>query len=226
MAAEFDRYADAYDGTLDRALSVTGDDSAHFARARVTWLRRRLARRKLRPRIVLDYGCGVGASTPHFFEVLGAERVIGVDVSERSLATATRTWGSDRAVFRSIADPITEEVDLAFTNGVFHHIPLADREDAVRFVQRTLRPGGVFAFWENNPWNPGTQLVMARCEFDKDAIKITPPSARRLLKSGGFHVLETTFCFIFPSALAALRPLEPLVATLPIGGQYLVLACK
>jgi hypothetical protein len=25
---------------------------------------------------------------------------------------------------------------------------------AVDYVYRSLRPGGLFAFWENNPWNP------------------------------------------------------------------------
>lgn len=50
----------------------------------------------------------------------------------------------------------------------------------VDLVRRSLRPGGVFAFWEINPWNPGTRHVMSRIPFDRDAIMLTPPEARWL----------------------------------------------
>lgn len=225
-ASNFDEHAEGYDDTLDQALSVTGEDSAHFARGRVEWLKRCLDRFGVRPRALLDYGCGVGAATPHFFDVLGVERVTGVDVSARSIDVAARTWGSERASFERIADRPPGVFDVAFCNGVFHHIPLDQRAEAIRSVHRSLTPGGLFAFWENNPWNPGTQLVMHRCAFDRDAIKISPPEARRLLRAGEFDIVSTHFLFVFPSFLSALRPLEPLLATLPIGGQFQVLARK
>jgi SAM-dependent methyltransferase len=50
------------------------------------------------------------------------------------------------------------QADLAFCNGVFHHIPLEERAEAVAYVYRSLRPGGLFAFWENNPVEPGHAL--------------------------------------------------------------------
>src|SRR3954470_18799734 len=71
--------------------------------------------------------------------------------------------------------------DLAFTNGVFHHIVPSERSECLRAVGRALRPGGLFAFWENNPWNPGTQFVMSRCAFDEHAIKISPWQAKKML---------------------------------------------
>jgi SAM-dependent methyltransferase len=117
-------------------------------------------------------------------------------------------------------------VDLAYCNGVFHHIPLEHREAAVCFVYRSLRPGGLFAFWENNPWNPGARYVMAHCAFDRDAIPLNPVEARRLLRSEGFTVLRTDFLFVFPRVLRALRPVEQLICRLPIGAQYQVLCGK
>ena len=68
-------------------------------------------------------------------------------------------------------------MNLAYCNGVFHHIPLVERSAAVACVNRALRAGGLFALWENNPWNPGTRYVMAHCDFDRDAITLTPPGA-------------------------------------------------
>jgi SAM-dependent methyltransferase len=116
--------------------------------------------------------------------------------------------------------------DLAHTNGVFHHVEPAQRPAAISSIAAALRRGGVLAFWENNPWNPGTRLIMRRIEFDRGARLLSAPAARRLLEDGGFEVLETDYLFIFPRALAALRPVEPRLARLPLGGQYLILARK
>jgi len=38
-----------------------------------------------------------------------------------------------------------DAVDLAFANGVFHHIPPAKRAEGVRQIHTALRPGGLFA---------------------------------------------------------------------------------
>lgn len=94
----------------------------------------------------------------------------------------------------------------------------------VNYIYRSLRQGGLFALWENNPWNPGTRYIMSRCPLDKDAITLAPPEVRHLLRTEGFEVLKTDFLFIFPRALRRLRWIEPLLARFPIGGQYQVLA--
>jgi len=149
---------------------------------------------------------------------------VGSDTSLASLDVARRTWSTRPARFVAPDDVAAlGPFDTAFCNGVFHHIPPAERLSAVRAVRDALAPGGVFAFWENNPWNPGTRWVMSRIEFDRDAITLSPPEARRLLRAGGFEVVRTDSLFWFPRLLAALRPLEPLLARIPLGGQYLVL---
>lgn len=225
-AAEFDAYAARYDEALAAGLSVTGEDRDYYARGRMRWLAGRLRALGIpAPGTVLDFGCGLGGSTPLFLDELGARQVVGVDVSEGLLDRAREAFaGEPRARFHAIASyEAPASADLAFVNGVFHHIPPADRAEALRYVRRTLRPGGVFAFWENNPWNPGTRYIMRRVSFDENAITITPPEARGLLRAAGFGIVETRFLFIFPRALRWLRPLERRLARLPLGGQYLVL---
>ena len=96
----------------------------------------------------------------------------------------------------------------------------------MNLVYRSLVPGGLFSFWENNPWNPGTRYVMSRIPFDRDAITLTPPEARRLLRAGGFEIVRTDFLFIFPRILGWLRGFERFAATLPLGAQYHVLCRK
>lgn len=225
--AEFDRYAEAYDEALAQGIAVSGEDKHYFARGRVNWLSRQFGRMGFTPRSALDFGCGTGTATPYLLEQPGLENVLGVDISPKSIEVAAKTYGSDRAKFLTLDAFAPEgQYDLAYCNGVFHHIPPAERDQAIETVFRALRPGGYFALWENNPWNPATRYVMSRCPFDDDAITLTPPEARGLVQRGGFTVSATHFLFIFPRSLAWLRGLEPHAARLPLGTQYLILCRK
>ncbi len=223
----FDNYAGNYDESLAQGLAVSGESREYFARGRLAWLADLLRKRQTRVQRVLDFGCGTGAATPFLFELLRADEVRGVDVSARSLEVAQQTYGSASAQISLLSDyPAEGEFDLVFCNGVFHHIPPGERAAALDFIYRALRPGGLFALWENNPWNPGTRYVMSRCPFDHDAITLSPPAARRLVQRGGFSHLQTDFLFIFPAALRWLRPVEPRLARWPCGAQYQVLSAK
>ena len=64
---------------------------------------------------------------------------------------------------------------------------------------------------------PGVDMLVARDTslFIEDSIKDV-----------GFDIVLGDSLFVFPGALAFLRPFEPLVCKLPLGGQYLVLARK
>ena len=221
---DFDEYAREYDRALAEGVAVSGESKEFFARGRVAWLARVVTER---PRLVMDYGCGTGSSTPYLLDVLGAERVIGVDVSRASLEVARDTYVSRPAAYHVVGDfEPAGNVDLVFTNGVFHHIPVEERAAAVQYVWRALRPGGLFAFWENNPLNPGTRFVMSRCPFDDDAVMLSHWEASRLLTSAGFEVRRRDFRFFFPRLLSAFRPIEPALSAIPLGAQYLVLAAR
>jgi SAM-dependent methyltransferase len=224
---EFDRYADAYDSALERGISVSGEDRRFFAHGRMQWLDRCLRPLGVTTPNVMDFGCGTGSATPYLLSTMGAERVVGVDVSERSLTVARREYGAANVQFIELASyQPAAEVDLVFCNGVFHHIPLEGRAVAMDTIVRALRPGGWFALWENNPWNPGARWVMKRIPFDRDAVVISAPEARRLVRTAGLEVMRTDFLFIFPRLLKFLRACEPALSALPLGAQYQVLARK
>jgi SAM-dependent methyltransferase len=224
--AEFDAYAENYDEALAQGLSFTGETKDYYASGRVAWLAKRLAARHFAVSSVMDFGCGTGSGVPFLFDGLGAQTVLGVDVSAPSLEVARVAHTREGASFAMIEKRLPPTFDLAFCNGVFHHIPIAERHGAAAYVHDALRPGGLFALWENNPWNLGTRYIMSRVPFDRDAVTLTPPQTRRLLRDAGFDIVRTYYLFIFPHALRALRPLEPMLAFLPLGGQYLVLARK
>lgn len=224
---EFDKFARDYEALFKPWLRIAGASREHFARSRLEWLASLLAEQRSTPRRVMDFGCGTGISLPLLEEILHAEEVIGLDTSEESLAVASESIGR-RSV--QLATPTQyvpcQDLDLVFCNGVFHHIPVAERTDAVEYLYRCLRPGGIFALWENNPWNPVQSFAMKHAEIDKNAIPLSPPESRRVVALAGFTVIRTDYLFFFPGRFKWLNPLEKSLIKVPLGAQYQVLARK
>ena len=227
MESEFDDYARTYDSALNLGLSLSGESKEYFAHQRVRWLAARLSDLGVQPSHVLDYGCGTGGTSPELLEQLHARMVVGIDASRESLDVARRVHADPRLQFKTMSDlEPSGQFEVAYCNGVFHHVEPEQRLDALGYVHRSLSKGGYFGLWENNPWNPGTRLVMRRVPFDRDAKLLSPPRARELLTRAGFDVLRTDFLFLFPRVLSALRPLEGRLARFPAGAQYMVLCRK
>jgi len=225
--AAFDQYADEYDASLAAALELSGEDRMYYARGRVACFAQCARKLGFAAKQALDYGCGVGSTSPLLCEEFALAGTIGVDVSPRSIELARAREGSDRCRFYLMSEYSPNgELDLAYCNGVFHHIPIAQRRSAAGYVHDALRPGGLFALWENFAMNPGTRYVMSHCVFDKDAVTLMPGETRQLLRDAGFEILRTDYAFVFPRFLKALRPLENVLAKLPLGAQYQVLARK
>jgi len=222
-----------YDGALARALAVSGESKEFFARGRIETTRDILSRCGAAAHSVLDFGCGIGDSSPLLRDILHATRVTGVDPSASSIAHGRESHAAEANVTLLTSAELEREpalrgsFDVAYANGVFHHIPVAERPAAVLTVLEALKSGGRFFLWENHAGNPGTRFVMARCDFDDDAIPIWPHQARSLLEHAGFVVEQTVHRFLFPRALSFLRPFEDrLLRRLPIGAQYVVVARK
>ena len=222
----FDEYAASYDEDLQNALSVSGEDKNYFARGRMAWLAAWLRANGLAARHVLDFGCGTGSATPFIKECLGPDAILGVDVSAESLDVARQSHGSSGTDFGPIESPHAGRFDVAFCNGVFHHIDPDERQQSLSYIFESLKPGGIFALFENNPWNPATRYVMSRCAFDRDAITLAPPETRSRMREAGFEILATRYLFIFPALLKFLRPLEGPLSPLPFGTQYVVVGRK
>jgi SAM-dependent methyltransferase len=222
----FDDFTDEYDRVLQKGLSLSGENRLFFARQRVTWLRHCLRLQGLVPQALMDFGCGTGSTSALVLELLPLTYYVGVDVSDKALDFARRSFGTPRTTFTPYSVHPPCRVDVAYCNGVFHHINPANRPAAVTYVRDALRPGGVFAFWENNPWSLGARLVMSRVSFDRDAILISAPKARAMLREVGFEILRTDFLFIFPRSMRLFSWVEPHVARFPLGAQYQILARK
>jgi SAM-dependent methyltransferase len=106
---------------------------------------------------VLELACSVGQSTTAFKERFPDAEVWGVDLAAPILRyaheRATRL-GADVNFSQQPAEALTfepESFDLVFASLLFHEIPVAVGEEAVRQVARVLRPGGLFVVNDLNP---------------------------------------------------------------------------
>jgi SAM-dependent methyltransferase len=217
--------ASEYETMLQSGVGLSGEDRYFFILGRVRELAARLPA-GWSPSRVLDFGCGIGTATDHLATVFRTSTVVGVDLAEKAISYARERYGSARVTFEHLsALRDLAPFDLCYVNGVFHHIASQNRAEALALIRSSLAPGGYLALFENNPWNPGTRMVMSRIPFDRDAIPIAPPELKSLVIEAGFRPCQgLRFLFYFPRALAVLRVTEPLLVHVPLGAQYYCLA--
>ena len=110
---------------------------------------------------------------------------------------------------------------------VFHHVPLAERTILMTEVKRVMKPGGVLAIIEHNPYNPATRLIVSRTPVDADAILLRPAQTRRLFQSQGLHVDDQRYFLYFPETMyQRARGIEAALSWFPLGGQYVMFGRK
>lgn len=224
MGEELFERAEDYDAMLDQGIRLSGEDKGWFIDARLRWLAEELPPGPP-PARILDFACGTGETTAALAVAHPAAEVVGTDLAAAAIDRARSTHGGERVRFHAGADLPPGPFDLCYVNGAFHHIPAGEQPAVLAALRSALRPGGWLALFENNPWNPGARLVMRRIPFDRDAVMLSVPTARRRVRAAGFdEVRPVTSRFWFPRSLSALRPAERLLRRVPGGAQYLVLA--
>jgi len=224
----FDAYVEEYEQACAQGLACVGESREYFVEQRARHTARLIQKHKPVPiASVLDFGCGMGFSLSALASAFPDASLTGVDISQRAIQFAKKQHSASPYQFATTEVlPPEPHFDLAYCNGVFHHIPLNERAQAVDYVYQSLTSGGIFALWENNPWNPGARLVMKKIPFDRGAIMLSCRTTTRLLRAGGFRVLTNRFYFYFPRFLAPLRFMEPALEAIPLGAQFITVAQK
>ena len=110
---------------------------------------------------------------------------------------------------------------------VYHHVPLSARAALTAEIRRILKPGGVSAIIEHNPWNPATQIIVRRTPVDADAILLRMSETASLMKAASLRVLHREFFLYLPQNLYYKAAwMESLGRRVPFGGQYAVFGQK
>ena len=216
---QFDSFAKDYSQVLGDAMPPGLNEDGYFAEYKIALMARRLQGRGVQR--ILDFGCGAGRSLPYLRKHFPTSEIWGYDVSPDSLAVASEhspgaTLASDWAALAGTP------FDVILAANVFHHIPPADRPDALALCRGALREGGQMFLFEHNPYNPVTRWIFERCAFDVDAEMLASSAAVELSTRAGFAVQRTAYTLFFPRPLAFLRGLESWLERVPVGAQYYV----
>jgi SAM-dependent methyltransferase len=227
QASEFDKFADEYLADHQRNLHLTGEAPDYFARYKIDALVRRYRTRRLEPpRSILDFGCGIGGSIPHLRAAFPDARILGIDVSDRSIEIA-RSRFPEMAQYRRLDEgdmSALGQFDLVFSSCVFHHIDAEEHVDILGRLKERLAERGNLAIFEHNPLNPVSRYLVDTCPFDENAVLISARQLAQRQRSAGLRSVEISYIGFFPAALKAFRPLEPLLGWAPIGAQYYTFA--
>ncbi|MCB1735057.1 MAG: methyltransferase domain-containing protein [Gammaproteobacteria bacterium] len=215
---DFDEYADSYQRLLDEQLSFFSKDHGYFPDYKARWV---AAHIKGRPARILDFGCGIGLSLPYLAQYFPDAKLHATDLSKASVAHVRKTYPGVEVVDDEDLDG--NRFDLIFVAGVFHHIPVEERERVSRRLASLLSPGGEIFIFDHNPFNPVTRRMVSTCPFDADAVLLKRAQLQRLMHDvGGLEITQSSYCLYFPPALKALAFMEPWLEWLPLGGQYVV----
>lgn len=225
--SEFDKFALEYHAAHAANISASGETPEFFAEYKVVDTARMLRAAHVAPDSILDFGCGVGNSIPYLRRHFPQARIVGADVSSKSLELAQMRF-RDQARFSSIRqsciDLADASCDLIFSACVFHHIPHEEHDLWLRELRRVARPGAMLVIFEHNPWNPLTVRAVNTCAFDANARLITPFALKGALRRAGWTSTRHEFRIFFPRSLAPLRRFEASMRWLPLGAQHSVSA--
>jgi ubiquinone/menaquinone biosynthesis C-methylase UbiE len=228
-AAEFDRFADEYDQLHETNIAITGEKPEFFHEYKIKILGELVRERNLQPKSVLDFGSGIGNSTPFLRRCFPDARLTGADVSQRSLEVAASRFPGMSAGLQIKGQriPVDDDTfDVSFSACVFHHIPHEEHVRWLRELLRVTRPGGILTVFEHNPMNPLTVRAVNACPFDENAHLIKAKDFEARYREGGWKDVRSQYHMFFPRALARLRVLEPYLSSVPFGAQYSVVALK
>ncbi len=225
----FDDFAETYrEAHTQNIKYISGTDSYYFAEYKVKELRQF---EKNENRVVLDLGCGDGATEIFFGKYFSQFKIQGIDVSMKSIEEAQKKH-LNNAFFQTYdGEGIpydNESFDVVFVAGVLHHIHADDHQKVVNEIFRVLKPGGRLYLFEHNPLNPLTKYLVKTCEFDKGVTLLFSNECKKLLNKSGFKIKNLVYTIFFPRIriFEFILPLERYLRKLPLGGQYYFHAVK
>lgn len=220
---DFDQYTDNYNDLLRENTQFFSPNEAYFAQYKVDIVKQNTVRPVQR---ILEYGCGIGRNVPFLQTAFPNAEIFGTDVSVASLEMAKKE--NPNAQFFEEGDACKDlgQFDLIFIAGVFHHIPVSERDGAVKELAKRLTKDGSMFIFEHNPYNPITRRIVSSCPYDEDAVLLKPSELKKRLVHGNFSIKKLSYCLFIPPRLNKLSKIENYLGWLPLGGQYWVEAKK
>ena len=217
----FDEYSDRYQEHINDSIGASGESVAYFDEMKIDLISR-WSIDVLKPKRILDFGCGIGKVSGKLAEKYSDLDFLGYDVSEGSINLARHQFHRCSNVKWTTELNDANGVDLILGVNVFHHIHPDLRDDVLKSLGAILNPGGRLLIIEHNPLNPLTRHAVATCEFDADAVLLGPSEWYRRTKPLGLSRDFLRYIVFFPALLKKLRILDPYLVSVPMGAQYVL----
>jgi ubiquinone/menaquinone biosynthesis C-methylase UbiE len=225
--AEFDQLAHSYVEDLeDPVRRFFADDSIYFHRRKLDLLLSTLRERSLDPAAMqwIDAGCGRGDLLKLGKEKFGA--VSGCDISAQMLTYCEGITVRHQSAVTALPFPDCS-ADIATAVCLLHHVEFEDRLPLLQDLVRVLKPGGILAVVEHNPYNPVTRWIVNRSPVDRNARLLPARMASHLMENLGLHVGKTKYFLYLPENIySRVGVVEKVLSRLPLGGQYMSIGVK
>lgn len=173
---------------------------------------------------VLELGCGTGALTKPLVAVLPNIRLVGIDISPKTIEVIRKEFSVNPRVRFEVGDaaqaPFSDaSFDGVIGNSLLHHVSI---KETLHEVFRLLRSGGIIWFSEPNMMNPQVALernvrfIGKRLQNSEDETAFFRWSFARLLRKAGFiEVSVRPFDFMHPALPTSL------ISTADIVGRFI-----
>lgn len=107
---------------------------------------------ELKGKRVLDLGCGFGEHCKQFIEQ-GAQKVVGIDISEKMLAVAQKENANPNISYINMSmeniGELDEKFDVVVSSLAFHYVE--DYAGVVKNIYNLLEKEGIFIYSQENP---------------------------------------------------------------------------
>jgi ubiquinone/menaquinone biosynthesis C-methylase UbiE len=125
-AAEFDQVAQDYRAQHAHSTGVSVEALDYFASYKIEYVQQLWRERGRRPRVIMDFGAGIGNALAPMHEAFPEAEIIALDVSRASLdlVDAQAIPRVRTLAYDGLKIPLPEaSLDCVFIACVFHHIP-------------------------------------------------------------------------------------------------------
>jgi ubiquinone/menaquinone biosynthesis C-methylase UbiE len=170
---------------------------------------------KLDDPLVLEIGCGTGFFSRYVLEQMPDLRLVGSDISPKSIDAANERWtqfpNARFEVMDATALPYPDaSYDAVIGCSILHHLPA---ESSLKEAFRVLKPGGLLWFSEPNMMNPHILLEKNVRAFGKlfqateDETAFFRWSLAKMLRTIGFDAVSVQpYDFLHPILPRVLLP--------------------
>ncbi len=232
--AEFDQYARNYMKELSHPIRNLVDPEGHYFIELKSRIIERVAAANFDAQNTLrmvDVGTGLGL----FEKFLKSkyDNILGVDLSFEMLRVAQtiNALESPQSAYiqgNACKLPLPDEyADMIFMSCVLHHLEIDEFDTTLRELARICSLQGRIIFFEHNPYNPFTQLVVKTTPLDQNAKLVSYKKLESSAAKAGIQIIERDF-FLYGTRTIdnTVDRLLPGLRKIPFGGQYALIGKK